>query len=136
MAEKDSIEIVLEASKKAIPNNVAALLSHETVVWNFLDLIERATFSPEGSAHDKHLKAWMKFRQKIGSEILFPNPTTAANVNEAMRILLKERRTIGALSAALEFSVIWDSGIKSVQDSDSMCQLGPGSRMWTLRSSC
>ena len=54
---KDSMEVVLEASKKAIPNTVAALRSHETVMWSFLDLIERATFSPEESAHDKHLKA-------------------------------------------------------------------------------
>ena len=78
----------MEASKKAIQNCVAVLWSHETVMWNFLDLIELATFSPEGSAHDKHLKAWMEFMQKIRSEKLFPNPTTAANVNEAMRVLL------------------------------------------------
>ena len=74
-------------------------------MWNFLDLIERATFYPEGSAHDKHLKACMEFMQKIGSERLFPNPTTAANVNEAMRVHLRERRTTGA---ALDFSVVWD----------------------------
>ena len=47
----------------------------------------------------------MEFMQKIGSERWFPNPTTAANVNEAMRVLLRERRTTGA---ALEFSVVWD----------------------------
>ena len=91
MAGKESIEVVLEASKKAIPNTVAALRSHETVMWSFLDLIEHATFSLEGSAHDKHLKAWMEFMQNIRSERLFPNPTTAANVSEAMRIRLKER---------------------------------------------
>ena len=73
---KDYIEVVLEASKRAIPNSTAALRSHETVMMNFLDLIERATFSKEGSAHNKHLKAWMEFMQKIGSEKLFPNPTT------------------------------------------------------------
>ena len=47
----------------------------------------------------------MQFIQKIGSGRLLPNPTTAANVNEAMRVLLRERRTTGE---ALEFSVVWD----------------------------
>ena len=61
VAGKDSIEVVLEASKRSIPNSVAAFRSHKTVMRNFLDLIERATFSKEGSAHDKHLKAWMEF---------------------------------------------------------------------------
>ena len=46
VAGKDSIEVVLEASKpeRAIPNSTAALRSHETVMKNFLDLIARATF--------------------------------------------------------------------------------------------
>jgi hypothetical protein len=83
VAGKDSIEVVLEASKKAIPSSVGALRSNEIVMSNFLDLIERATFSPERSAHDKHLKAWIENMQKTGSEGLFPNPATAANVNEA-----------------------------------------------------
>ena len=56
VAGKDSIELVLTASKKAIPSGVGALWNHEIVMSNFLDLWERATFSPEGSAHDKHLK--------------------------------------------------------------------------------
>ena len=68
VAGKDCIEVVLEASKKAIPNSADALQSQETVMWNFLDLIERVNFSPEESAHDKHLKAWMEFMQKIGLE--------------------------------------------------------------------
>ena len=68
LAGKDSIEVVLEASKKAIPNGLGALQSHEIVMLNFLDLIECATFFPEGSAHDKHLKAWMEFMQRRGSE--------------------------------------------------------------------
>ena len=54
---KDSIELVLTASKKAIPGNVGALRNHEIVMTNFLELFERATFSPDGSAHDRHLKA-------------------------------------------------------------------------------
>ena len=64
VAGKDSIEVVLEASKKAIPNSVDALRSHETVMRNFLDLHERATFSKQGSAQDKHLQAWLEFMQK------------------------------------------------------------------------
>ena len=59
VAGKDSIEQVLTASKKAIPGNVGALRNHEIVMTNFLELYERATFSPEGSAHDKHLKTWI-----------------------------------------------------------------------------
>ena len=73
VAGKDSIEVVLEASKRAIPNSTEALQSHKTVMRNFLDSFERATFSKEGSAQDKHLKAWLEFMQKIGSEKLFPN---------------------------------------------------------------
>ena len=105
MPGKDSIQVVLEASKRSIPNSIGLLRSNETVMSNFLDLIERATFSKEGSAHDKHRKAWMEFMLKIRSQKLFPNPTTASNVNEAMRVLLRERRTT---SAALDFSVVWD----------------------------
>ena len=74
---KDAIELVLESSKKAIPSGVAALRGHEILVGNFLDLYERATFSPEGSAHDKHLKAWIENMQKTGSLEFFPNSTTA-----------------------------------------------------------
>ena len=105
MAGKDSIELVLVASKKAIPNGVGALRNHEIVMSNFLDLWERATFSPGGSAHNKHLKTWIENMQKIGEEVLFPNPTTAANVNEATRVLLRNRRTTGV---PLELSVVWD----------------------------
>ena len=43
--------------------------------------------------------------QKTGSEGLFPNPTTAANVNEATRVLLRERKTT---ALPLDFSVVWD----------------------------
>ena len=105
MPGKDSIQVVLEASKRSIPNSVAALWNHATVMSNFLDLIERATFSKEGSAHDKHRKAWMEFMLKIRSQKLFPNPTTASNVNEAMRVLLRERRMNGT---ALDLFVVWD----------------------------
>ena len=103
VAGKDSVEVVLEASKKAIQRGVRALWRHEIVMSNFLDLIERATFSPEGSAHDKNLKSWIENMEKIGSEGLFP--TTAANVNEATRVLMRERKTT---SLPLNFSVVWD----------------------------
>ena len=95
VAGKESIEVVLEASKREIPNNIEALQSHETVMRNFLGLFELATFSKEGSAQDKHLKAWIEFMQRTGSEKLFPNLTTAANENESMRVLLRERRQNG-----------------------------------------
>ena len=73
---------------------------------NFLELYERATFSPEGSAHNKHLKTWIEnMMQKVGSEALFPNSTTATNVNEVTRTLLRNRRTTGV---PLESSVVWD----------------------------
>ena len=57
VAAKDSIELVLEASKKPVQvqGSIEALRSHETVMRNFLDLHERSTFSPQGSANDKHL---------------------------------------------------------------------------------
>ena len=51
---------------------------------NFLDVHERSTFSTKGSAKDKHLKAWIEFMQRTGSERLFPNITTAANVNDSI----------------------------------------------------
>ena len=38
VAGKDSIERVLEASKKSIPNRVGALWDHELVMSNFLEL--------------------------------------------------------------------------------------------------
>ena len=79
---KDAIELVLESSKKAIPSSVGALRGHEILAGNFLDLYQRATFSPEGSAHDKHLKGWIENMQKTGAAELFPNPTTAANVTK------------------------------------------------------
>ena len=78
VAGKDSIKVVLEASKRAIPKAIATLQSHETRMRNFLDLIERAPFSKEECAHDKHLKARMEFVQKLGSERLFPYPTTTS----------------------------------------------------------
>ena len=70
---KDAIELVLESSKIAIPSGVGALRAHEILMGNFLDLFERATFAPEGSAHDKHLKAWIENMQKTGLLELFPN---------------------------------------------------------------
>ena len=73
---------------------------------NFLDLFERATFAPEGSAHDKHLKAWIENMQKTGSLEFFPNSTTASNVNEGTRILLRDRMQRGT---PLNFAAVWDA---------------------------
>ena len=88
---KDSIELVLEASKKAIPDNIEKLCTHENSMRNFLDMHERSAFAPKGSAEDKHLKAWLENMQRTGAERLFPNITTTASVNESMRILLRVR---------------------------------------------
>ena len=103
---KDAIELVLESSKKAIPSGVGALREQEVVMANYLDLFERATFAPEGSAHDKHLKAWIENMQKTGSLEFFPNSTTASNVNEGTRILLRERMQRGT---PLSFAAVWDA---------------------------
>ena len=105
VAAKDSIELVLEASKKAIPDNIERLLNHETLMTNFLDMSERLTFSPKGSAGDKHLKAWLENMQKTGAKRSCPSITTAANVNESMRILLRERAQNGI---KLTLSVVLD----------------------------
>ena len=43
VAGKDSIELVLTASKKAIPGSIGALRNHEIVMTNFLELYERAS---------------------------------------------------------------------------------------------
>ena len=48
VAAKDSIELVLEASKKAIQGNIEMLWTHETLMRNFLDMFERSIFSPTG----------------------------------------------------------------------------------------
>ena len=103
---KDAIELVLESSKKAIPNGVGGLREHEIVMANFLDLYERATFAPEGSAHDKHLKAWIDHMHKTRSLEFFPNSTTALKVNEGTRILLRERMQRGT---PLSFAAVWDA---------------------------
>ena len=78
----------------------------EIVMGNFLDLFVRATFAPEGSAHDKHLKAWIENMQKTGSLELFFNATTASNVNEGTRILQRERMRNGS---QLNFAAVWDA---------------------------
>ena len=69
------------------------------------DMPERTTFLPKGSAEDTHLKAWIKCMQRTGSERLFPNIITEANVNESMRILLRDRVWNGT---RLTLSVVWD----------------------------
>ena len=73
---------------------------------NYLDLHELSTFEPEGSAHDKHLKAWIENMQKTASLEFFPNSTTASNVNEGTRILLRERAQKGT---PLRFAAVWDT---------------------------
>ena len=56
---KDSIELVLEASKKAIPDNIEKLSVHEKMMRNYLDMYrdKRSKFWPKGSSEDKHFKA-------------------------------------------------------------------------------
>ena len=103
---KDAFELVLESSKKAIPSGVGALREQEVVMANYLDLFERATFAPEGWAHDKHLKAWIENMQKTGSSEFFPNLATASNVNEGTRILLRER---AQQRTPLKFAAVWDA---------------------------
>ena len=44
--------------------------------------------------------------QKTGSLELFPNSTTASNVNEGTRILLRERMQYGS---QLSFAAVWDA---------------------------
>ena len=105
VAVQDSIELVLEASKMAIPENIQRLCSHETLMRNFLVMHERSTFSPKRSGEDKHLKAWLEKMQKTGAKRLFPNITTAANVNESIRVLLRERALYGT---KLALSVVCD----------------------------
>ena len=67
------LSLLLTASKKAIPGNIGALRNHE--MTNFLELFERATFSPEGSAHDKHLKTWIENMQNL---FILPRPPRGA----------------------------------------------------------
>ena len=55
-------------------------------------MYERATFSPKGSSEDKYLKDWITNMSKAGAERMFPNLTTAANVLEVMRILMRSRQ--------------------------------------------
>ena len=64
---KDSIELILEASKKAIPDNIEKLRTFEKLMRNHLEMHKRSTFSPKGSSEDKHLKAWMENMQKAGA---------------------------------------------------------------------
>ena len=72
----DSIELVLEASKKAIPDSIEKLLTHEKVMRDYLDMYERSTFSAKGSSEDKNLMAWIDNMFKAGSERSFPSLTT------------------------------------------------------------
>ena len=51
------------------------------------------------------MKAWIENMQKTGSERSFPTLTTAANVNEAMRVLVRLRVQFGT---KLTLSTVWD----------------------------
>ena len=64
VAGKESVELVLEASKKAFSDSIEKLRVHEKLMRNYLDLFELATFSPKGSGEDKHLKTWIENMSK------------------------------------------------------------------------
>jgi hypothetical protein len=84
-AARDSIELVLETSKKSMPESIKRLRIHEKIMRNYVDLYRRATFSPRGSHEDKFLGDWLKFMMKTGSEPRFPNTATATNAIVLMR---------------------------------------------------
>ena len=44
VAAKDSIELVLEASKKAIPDSIEGFCIHEKLMINYLNMHESLTF--------------------------------------------------------------------------------------------
>ena len=48
VAAKDSNELVLETSKKAIPESIEKLFVHEKLMRNYLDMFELSTFSLKG----------------------------------------------------------------------------------------
>ena len=107
VAAKYSIELVLEASKpeKVIPESIEKLSIHEKLMSNYLEMFKRAPFSSKGSSEDKHLKAWVDNMSKAGAERSFPNMTTAGNVLEATRILMRSRQQ---LMTKLTLSMLWD----------------------------
>ena len=110
--DSESIELVLGASTKAIPDSIEKLHTHQKLmsnIWICTSVAECSTFSPKGLSKDKHLKSRIENMQKAGAESSFPNLTTAANVNEAMRILMRSRAQSGTMLYQLY-------GIKSVQD--------------------
>ncbi len=77
-AANDQIELILETSKKSISESIEKLRIHEKIMRNYVDLHERATFSPRGSYEDKFLADLLKFIIKMGSEQKFPNTATAS----------------------------------------------------------
>ncbi len=103
-AARDSVESVLETSLKSIPESIERLRIHEKIVRNYVDLYERAPFSPRGSHEDKFLEDWLKFMMKTGSEQRFPNSATASNAIETARILMRSRQS----GVKLVQSVVWD----------------------------
>ncbi len=84
--------MVLETSKKSIPESIERLRIHEKIMRNYVDLYKRATFSTKGSHEDKFLGDWLKFMMKTGSEQKFPNTATASNAIETPRSLMRSRK--------------------------------------------
>ena len=103
-AARDSIELVLETSKKSFPESFERLRIHEKIMRDYVDLYERETFSTKGSYEDKFLGDWLKFMMKTGSEQKFLNTATASNAIESAKILMRSRQ--GGLK--LVQSVVWD----------------------------
>lgn len=100
---KDMTDLILQASKKAIPDSINKPLIHE----EYLEMYEHTTFSSRGSSEDsdRHLKDWAMNMFKTGAEKQFPNMTIAINTIEAMRILMKSRQQSGF---KLTLVMFWD----------------------------
>ncbi len=100
--------MVLETSKKSIPESIDRLRFHEKIMSNYVDLYERAKFAQRGSHKDKFLgigSIWLKFIVETGSEQRFPNNATASNnAIESARILMRSRQD----GVKLVHSVAWD----------------------------
>jgi hypothetical protein len=106
VAARDSLEWVLETSRKSIPESIERLRIHEKIFRNYMDLYERATFSTKGSYEDKFLGDWLKFMMKTGFEQKFPNTATASNAIESARILMRSESRQGGVK--LVQVVVWD----------------------------
>ncbi len=103
-AARDSIELVLETSKKSIPDSIERLRIHEKIMRDYVNLFERVTFSTKGSYDHKFLGDWLKSMMKTVSEQKFPTTATASNAIESARILMRSRQG----GVKLVQSVVWD----------------------------